>query len=234
MEKNAAAGILQNRCRVLNGKKELNRRKAKKKQVEGLIAVNLAKLLNNSKGKYLMVWKQFIIMRHQEKASYKVQVRKCEDEAQRGAKRRARRQIYATRCLAPRGLRRFHRFSFLTRFRQSSCDSLHSSQEFGRILLSKRKMRLERLIAKALGKSTLLMARQCLRAWMRWTLDLKLCNCASAIQRRWRGMAGRRNFLKERAKKAKQEEVRSNTTTRSQFVGASSFTPTPQAAFIAT
>ncbi|GMH55274.1 hypothetical protein TrLO_g5113 [Triparma laevis f. longispina] len=152
MEKNAAAGILQNRCRVLNGKKELNRRKAKKKQVEGLIAVNLAKLLNNSKGKYLMVWKQFIIMRHQEKASYKV-------------------------------------------------------QEFGRIVLAKRKMRLERLIAKALGKSTLLMARQCLRAWMRWTLDLKLGKCASAIQRRWRGMAGRRNFLKERAKKAKQEEI---------------------------
>ena len=51
------------------------------------------------------------------------------------------------------------------------------------------------------------MARQCLRAWIRWTLDLKLDKCASSIQRRWRGVAGRRNFLKERAKVARQEEI---------------------------
>ncbi|GMI15428.1 hypothetical protein TrVE_jg5292 [Triparma verrucosa] len=151
-EKNAAAGILQNRCRGINAKKDLARRKAKKKHVEGLIAMNLAKLLGNSKGKYLLVWKQFILMRHQEKASYKL-------------------------------------------------------AEFARIVLAKRKVRLERLIAKALGKSTLLMARQCLRAWIRWTLDLKLDKCASSIQRRWRGLAGRRNFLKELAKVARQEEI---------------------------
>ena len=42
-------------------------------------------------------------------------MRNCEDEAQRGAKRLARRQIYATRRFAPRGLRRFRRLSFLTR-----------------------------------------------------------------------------------------------------------------------
>ena len=50
-------------------------------------------------------------------------MRTCEDEAQRGANRRARRQNDVTRRFVPRGLRRFCSFSFLTRYNQSSCSS---------------------------------------------------------------------------------------------------------------
>jgi hypothetical protein len=55
----------------------------------------------------------------QEDTKEVMEVRKCEDEAQLGAKRRARGQKYATRRFAPRGLRRFRRFSDLTRQQQS-------------------------------------------------------------------------------------------------------------------
>ena len=49
-----------------------------------------------------------------QKRTKKRKVRNCEEEAKRRAKRRARSQNYATRRFSPRGLHRFHRFSFLT------------------------------------------------------------------------------------------------------------------------
>ena len=80
-------------------------------------------------------------------------------------------------------------------------------QGFGRVILAKRKIRQEKLIARALGKSTALLVRLCVRNWRRWVLDLKLDKCASAIQRRWRGLSGRRAFLAERTKRNKQERL---------------------------
>ena len=152
IEKNKAAAVLQNRCRGVNAKNELERRKTDKNRVEGLIATSLAKLLQNAQGRYMIIWKMYVQMCRQNKAGNKI-------------------------------------------------------QDFGRIVLAKRKVRQEKIIARALGKSTDLMVRNCYRAWSRWVLDLKLNTCASRIQRRWRGLAGRRDFLKEERKMKRQEEL---------------------------
>jgi len=151
-EKNAAAKVLQSRCKGVNAKNELRKRKEKKKHVEGLVAMNIAKLLGRSQGKYFMVWKLYMRVVLEEKMSYKL-------------------------------------------------------QGFARIVLAKRKMRQKRLIARALGKNLNHLQRLCLKKWFRWTMDLKEGRCACVLQRRWRGLSGRRNYLKEKKKRKRQEEL---------------------------
>lgn len=79
-------------------------------------------------------------------------------------------------------------------------------QNFARVVVAKRKVRVERIIAMALGKSSAVMVRLCFKNWDRWRLDNKLEKCAATIQRRYRGLIGRRRFLRQRDAQNKHEK----------------------------
>ena len=95
--------------------------------------------------------------------------------------------------------------AYLTLMRRER--AVNRIQNFARMVIAKRKVRLERIIAMVLGKSSLIMRKQCFQAWRRWQLDSKLEHCASAIQRRYRGLIGRRRFLRERTDTRKKESL---------------------------
>ena len=80
-------------------------------------------------------------------------------------------------------------------------------QDFARIILAKRKMRQERLIAKALGRGTEMFAKQCIKAWRRWVLDNKKDKTAVAMQRLFRGKLGRFVAANAKHKKVAHERI---------------------------
>lgn len=146
--KHEAAVILQCRCKIINARNELKRRKMHAKYVDGAIRDNLLKILGNRKLSTMTKWKDYVKTKKEYKCSNRI-------------------------------------------------------QDFGRMVLAKKKVRQEKLIAKALGKSTELMVKHCVIAWQRFVLDNKKVKTAVNMQRFVRGRTGRKiakaaNLTRER------------------------------------